>query len=97
MVAQLQQVVLNLVLNGIEAMKNTPAANRVISIRTRGQGIAEDKLTTVFEPFFTTKTEGMGMGLSIARTIIEAHHGQISANNRDHGGATFWIGIPLVG
>ena len=53
----------------------------------RGPGIPEDKLKEIFEPFFTSKAEGMGMGLSIARTIIEAHHGQISAKNRDHGGA----------
>ena len=49
----------------------------------RGPGIPEDKLKKIFEPFFTSKAEGMGMGLSIARTIIEAHHGQISAKNRD--------------
>ena len=106
---QLQQVILNLVMNGIEAMRDTPAENRVISIRTsrvenfaqlsvsdRGSGIPEDKLNAVFEPFFTSKAEGMGMGLSIARTIIEAHNGSISANNRDHGGATFRIKLPLV-
>ena len=106
---QLQQVILNLVMNGIEAMKDTPSENRVISIRTarvdnfaelsvsdRGHGIPEDKLKQVFEPFFTSKAEGMGMGLSIARTIVGAHNGQIWARNRDHGGASFRIRLPLV-
>ena len=90
-------------------MKDTSSENRIISIRTsridnyaqlsvsdRGPGIPEEKLKEVFEPFFTSKAEGMGMGLSIARTIIEAHNGQIWAKNRDHGGASFKVKLPLV-
>ena len=105
---QLQQVILNLVVNGIDAMKDNPSEHRTITIRTsrvgefaalsvsdRGPGIPEDKLEQVFDPFFTSKTEGMGMGLSIARTIIEAHNGLIWAKNRDHGGASFRIKLPI--
>ena len=62
----------------------------------RGPGIPEDKLEAIFEPFYTSKAEGMGMGLSIARTIIEAHGGQLSARNRIHGGASFRVRLPLV-
>lgn len=107
---QLQQVILNLVLNGVEAMKDTSPESRTISIRTaradqfaelsvsdRGPGIPEDKLKQVFEPFYTSKAEGMGMGLSIARTIVEAHNGFISASNREHGGASFTIRLPFAG
>jgi signal transduction histidine kinase len=89
-------------------MKDAPSENRIISIRTsrvetfallsvsdRGSGISEDKLKEIFEPFFSSKSGGMGMGLSIARTIVEAHEGQIWAENPDHGGASFRIRLPL--
>jgi signal transduction histidine kinase len=65
-------------------------------VSDRGPGISEDKLKEVFEPFYTSKAEGMGMGLSIARTIIEAHNGVIWAKNRDHGGASFRIKLPIT-
>ena len=106
---QLQQVILNLVVNGIDAMKDTPSEDRNLSIRTsrieefaelsvsdRGPGIPEDKLKEIFKPFFTTKLEGIGMGLSIARTIIEAHNGQIWAEDQNGGGALFRIRLRVV-
>ena len=104
-----QQVVLNLVLNGMEAMAGLPDEKRHVVVRTgpanngtvkiavadSGPGIPVDSLPKLFEPFFTTKKEGMGMGLSIARTIVEAHHGKIWAENNSGTGATFYFTVPV--
>jgi signal transduction histidine kinase len=106
---QVQQVVLNLIMNSIDAVsqiENLPRKIEVetgpaggcaeISIADSGPGIASDQLKAVFEPFFTTKAKGMGMGLSIARTIVEAHHGRILAENKVDGGARFLIRLPCT-
>jgi two-component system sensor kinase FixL len=106
----LQQVLLNLILNGMDAMAEQPRERRRLSVRTRpgtdglvelvvtdlGHGIEPDKLPNLFEPFYTTKTNGMGMGLSIARRIIEAHRGRIWAENNGSGGAAFHVTLPVV-
>jgi signal transduction histidine kinase/ABC-type uncharacterized transport system substrate-binding protein len=105
----LQQVILNLVVNAMDAMANMPIDVRKIMISTTrtdnfaevavsdaGHGIPSDKIKEVFEPFFTTKTGGMGMGLSIARTIVEAHDGRIWAENLPAGGASIRIKLPLI-
>src|SRR5215469_11123630 len=66
-----------------------------VTVSDAGPGIPPDKLKSVFQPFFTTKAGGMGIGLSIARTIVEAHNGQIVAENQAGGGAVFRIKLPL--
>lgn len=102
----LEQVLLNLMINGIEALSSTESATRRLAVRASGDngcvtvsvsdtgpGIPDALLERVFDPFFTTKPEGMGIGLSISRSIIEAHDGGISAENDPQGGAAmrFWL------
>jgi signal transduction histidine kinase len=104
----LQQVVLNLLLNGVDAVARVAHGRRRVLVRTAcndghvdisvadtGPGFAPDVLPRAFEPFFSTKEDGMGMGLSIARSIVDAHGGRIMATNNDHGGATVRFVLPL--
>jgi PAS domain S-box-containing protein len=105
---QLQQVILNLVLNAVEAVRLAEHADSRIVIETSsadhdtirvsvsdsGRGIDESDLDRIFDPFHTTKEQGMGVGLSINRTIIESHDGRIWAENVPGGGASFVFTIP---
>jgi C4-dicarboxylate-specific signal transduction histidine kinase len=105
---QLQQVILNLILNAIQAMSGLPVrelqigteANRsdgvLVSIRDSGPGIRPEDLDRLFDPFYTTKPGGMGMGLSICRSIIEGHGGQIWATSNGQQGAAFNFTLPTV-
>jgi signal transduction histidine kinase len=72
------------------------ASSAVISISDSGPGIPPEKLNEVFDPFFTTKKQGMGIGLSISRSIVQAHKGRIWAENQNGGGAVFRLSLPLA-
>ena len=105
---QLQQVILNLLMNGIEAMTNVTdrprrlvirscmaAAGQVeVSVQDSGVGVSPESMPRLFEPFFTTRSKGMGMGLSISRSIIEAHGGKLWAESTPGQGATFQFTLP---
>ena len=108
---QIQQVLLNLLTNALDALDNQPFEARTITISTRpensngtiisisdsGGGIPADKIQAIFAPFHTTKPKGVGLGLAICKSIIEAHGGKIWAANNPEGGATFYLSLPSGG
>jgi len=106
---QLQQVLLNLLLNAFDAVKNSPADERSVTLQTEldqmsmlrvavrdhGTGLKGDQLDKIFEPFYTSKPDGLGMGLSICRSIVEAHGGHLWVENNRDCGATFYFTLPI--
>jgi signal transduction histidine kinase len=107
---QMQQVLINLVVNAFHAMSETPIALRNVeiateldangsvrvSVRDHGTGISEKMQERLFEHFYTTKKDGLGMGLAIVRSIIEAHGGKMTAKNAEGGGACFEFRLPSI-
>jgi C4-dicarboxylate-specific signal transduction histidine kinase len=107
---QLQQVLSNLILNGLDATSDTTQAEKTVTVATirngkfaeiavadTGPGVSQDAAKKIFDPFFSTKDHGMGMGLSIVRTIVETHNGQIEVDNRNGAsGAVFRVKLPLA-
>ena len=105
-----QQVLLNLLFNGMDAMSTTPDGERALHITTsqidmmtvevrvrdRGHGVPPDQLDRIFDSFFTTKKNGMGLGLSITRSLLQTHGGAIRAENNGDAGATFRFTLPTV-
>jgi two-component system sensor kinase FixL len=105
---QIQQVILNLIRNAVDSMEGSPTkvlrvtveregeAHARVAVSDTGRGISEEAMERLFQPFFTTKANGMGVGLSISRTIVEAHGGHLRAANRDEGGALFEFTLPIA-
>jgi len=106
---QLQQVMLNLLLNAFDAMKENGETNRRVTVRLtspnegtlqvavcdRGVGLKQEQLDKLFRPFQTTKPHGLGLGLSISRSILEVHGGRLWAENNTDSGATFYFTLPV--
>lgn len=105
----IQQVLVNLLRNAFEAQRDTPLFDRavnvttqrsgkqfIISVRDNGSGVAPEAMPQLFDTFYTSKAEGMGMGLAISKTIIEAHHGQIGATCNEGRGMTFFVSLPIA-
>ena len=104
---QLQQILVNLLMNAFDAL-GTARERRVmvtthkagtairVAVNDSGSGIPTADLARIFDPFYTTKASGLGMGLSIARSLIEAHGGQLWAENNKDGGATFAFTVPVM-
>jgi C4-dicarboxylate-specific signal transduction histidine kinase len=108
---QLQQVFSNLILNALDAASDATGADKAVTVETlrdrkfvevavsdTGPGVSPEAAKKIFDPFFSTKNHGMGMGLSIVRTIIEAHKGQVEVENRNgvNAGAVFRVKLPLA-
>jgi len=107
---QMEQVVLNLARNAIEAMSAVGQRPRILTIKTRtggdgqiqvevsdtGVGLPEDSVSHIFEPFFTTKADGLGVGLSISRTIVEMHNGTLEAKRNTDCGSMFVLALPVA-
>ncbi|WP_246540464.1 sensor histidine kinase [sulfur-oxidizing endosymbiont of Gigantopelta aegis] len=104
---QIEQVILNFIRNSIDAMENINSTQRQLiistfqendivslSVQDSGEGIEEDKLSSIFDAFYTSKAEGMGMGLSISRSIVESNNGRIMAKNLPQGGSLFAFELP---
>jgi signal transduction histidine kinase len=107
---QIQQVMVNLIMNAVDATRAMSDGPReilirsakdgecvVVSVEDSGTGLTSEQMERIFEPFFTTKAQGIGMGLSISRSIVESHSGKLSASRRTPRGAKFEFTLPMAG
>jgi signal transduction histidine kinase len=107
---QIEQVIINLIRNSVDALQNLPEKQQrqltihsrltpdnevLISVKDNGLGLNEDQQQKILTPFYTTKTNGMGMGLSISRSLIEAHEGSLYFNSQAKKGTSFYFTLPI--